>query len=99
MNFWTFILITYCAFSVGTFALYLMNAIETKRKIRRKVPNYDELVGDNSFIVKLSSLLILVCTSIIPLLHCLLFFYVLGHYDQVAENVANKKLAELDKGI
>lgn len=99
MNFWTFILITYCAFSVGTFAIYMTNAIEIKHKIRRKVPNYDELVGENSFFVKLSSLLVLVCVSIIPLLHCLLFFYVLGHYDQMAENTINKKLAELDKGV
>lgn len=99
MNFWTFILIIYCAFSVGTFAIFMANGIETNRKIRRKMPNYDELVGKNSFAMKLFSFLALVCISAIPLLHCLLFFYALVHYNQMTENVANKKLAELDKGI
>lgn len=99
MNFWTIILIAYCLFSIGTVALYLSVAIESKRKIFKQIPNYDKLIGKPNFAKNVSFLTASIITSLIPLLHCVLFFTLIKYYDEMVEKVTKRALTEVNKGI
>lgn len=99
MNFWTIMLIVYCLFSIGTIALYLAVAIEAKRKIVKQIPNYDKLIEKPNFAKNVSFLLASVITSIIPLLHCVLFFTLIKYYDEMVKKVTTRAFKKVNKGI